>query len=71
MFSATVRLLSRLSSWYTMPMPSFALSGAGDPDLLAVHENLPLVGRIVAVEDLHQGGLARAVLADDRMDLPA
>ena len=41
-----------------------------DFDGLAVEANLALVGLIQAVEDFHQRGLARAVLAQQRVDFP-
>lgn len=43
----------------------------GVPDVgpLAVHEDLALVRGVEAVEDLHQGGLAGAVLAEEAEDL--
>jgi hypothetical protein len=40
-----------------------------DLDLLAPHEDPSSIGRVHPVEDAHQGGLARPVLADQRMDL--
>ncbi len=42
-----------------------------DGDALAVYQNVPLVGVVQAVEDAHQGRLARAVFAQQGMDLPA
>ena len=42
---------------------------AGDLDRLAVEQDLALVRRGEAVEDVHQRGLARAVLAEQRVDL--
>ena len=39
---------------------------AGD---LAVDEDLALVGRVQPVQDVHQGALARAVLAQQAVDL--
>src|SRR5690606_28380750 len=41
----------------------------GEADLLSLHPHDPLVGLDHPVEDLHQGGLARAVLAADGVDL--
>ena len=42
-----------------------------DLDPLAVDEDLTLIRGVEAVEDLHQGGLARAVLAEDAEDFTA
>ncbi|GAA4193942.1 hypothetical protein GCM10023074_15860 [Microbispora amethystogenes] len=36
-----------------------------------VDADLPLVGTLHPVEDLHERGLARAVLADDGVDVPS
>ena len=41
-----------------------------DPDRLALDEDLALVGVVEAVEDAHQGRLAGAVLAEQRVHLP-
>ena len=43
--------------------------GGPDHHLLAVHENLPLVGEIDAGNHVHQGGLAAAVLPQDGQNL--
>ena len=43
--------------------------GRAERHRCAVDVDRPLVGPLHAVEDLHQGGLARAVLADERMNL--
>ena len=43
--------------------------GTGQVDLLAVEQDLALVGRGEAVEDVHEGGLAGAVLAEQGVDL--
>ncbi|BFP52681.1 hypothetical protein SCMC78_24880 [Streptomyces sp. CMC78] len=40
----------------------------GERDLLAVDRDGALVRLLHAVEDLHQGGLAGAVLTDERVD---
>ena len=69
-FSATVNGSTSTKCWWTMPIPR-AIASRGD----AIFTSLPriviraLVRRIEAVEDPHQGGLARAVLADQRVDL--
>ena len=44
--------------------------GRMDGDALAVDQDVPLVGMVQAVEDAHQGRLARAVFAQQGMDLP-
>ena len=49
--------------------PLLRLPRVAEADLLAVEEDRPRVGLIGADEDLHQGALAGAVLADDGMDL--
>ena len=38
-------------------------------DRLAVDEHLALVGRVQAVQDVHEGGLAGTVLAEQAVDL--
>src|SRR4029077_4097965 len=40
-------------------------------DLLAVEKDLALVWPVETVEDVHERGLARAVLAEERVDLAA
>jgi hypothetical protein len=50
------------------------LDGVGrraEPHRRAVDLDRPLVRLLHAIEDLHEGGLAGAVLAADRVDLPA
>ena len=47
----------------------FALSGAFEAALCPVHKVPPEAGLIHAGNDLDEGGFARAVLADQRMDL--
>ena len=77
MFSMTVRLSASAKCWCTMPMPALSAAcgepggsgckapvGAGDRDR-------PLVGDVVAEEDVHQRRLAGAVLAEKRQDLAA
>ena len=50
-------------------MPSrCAVGRAVDPDGLAVDADLAAVGLQDAVDDVHQGGFSRAVLAGERMD---
>ena len=45
------------------------LVGGGDRDRLPVEQDLAGIGLVEAVEHLHEGALARAVLAQQRMDL--
>ena len=49
--------------------PLLRLARVAEADFFAVEEDRPGVGLIGAGEDLHQGALAGAVLADDGMDL--
>jgi len=42
----------------------------GNRHRLTVDEYLPAVGPMKAVEDIHQRGLARAVLTEQAQDLP-
>src|SRR5919199_534355 len=51
--------------------PIHGVSGVVDLDLLAVYGNGARVRLVEAVEDLHQRGLARAVLAEQSKDLAA
>ena len=44
-------------------------AGTGDVHLLAMHEDLSLSRLVQADEDVHERGLAGAVLAQERMDL--
>jgi hypothetical protein len=44
------------------------LLGGAQVGGLPADEDLALVGPVHAVEDLHEGGLARAVLTDDGVD---
>ena len=45
-----------------------ATAGIGNDDRLAVDQDLALVGLEQAEQDVHQRGLAGAVLADDGVD---
>ena len=45
------------------------LAGTDIP-CLAIDQELPAVGVVIAVQDAHQGGFAGAVLPDDAMDGP-
>ena len=68
-FSRTVRLSASMKCWCTMPMPrAMASAGRREGDLLAVDRDGALVRLLHAVEDLHQGRLAGAVLADEGVD---
>jgi hypothetical protein len=46
------------------------ISGTGEVHHLAVDDDLALVGAIQAVEDVHQCGLAGAILSEQAEDLP-
>ena len=69
-FSATVMTGMSMKCWNTMPMP-WSIASRGEPtvDRLAVDEDLALVRREHPVDDVHQRRLARAVLAEQRVDL--
>ena len=72
MFSAIDSSGTSASSWWMMTMPTCSLSrDAGEPALLALEDDLALVGavRVDAREHLHQRRLAGAVLAADGVDL--
>ena len=59
-----------MKCWCTMPMPAaIASPGPVKVHRLAVDQDLALVGLVEPVEDVHQGGLAGAVLAEQRVDL--
>ena len=45
------------------------LPGCGEVDRLALEDHLAAIARIDACQDLHQGGFAGAVLADQHVDL--
>ena len=69
-FSATLRSGNRRGSWWTTAMPERAGVGrAGDDRRLAVDLDRPGVRLVHAREDLDERALARAVLADQRVDL--
>ena len=56
--------------WNTVPMPSVeAGAGRGDPDRLAVDQDLAFVRLLHAGEDADQRRLAGAILAQQDMDL--
>ena len=58
-----------MKCWCTMPMPRVdGVGGDGERHRLAVDADRALVGLLHAVEDLHQGRLAGAVLAHDGVD---
>ena len=70
MFSATVRTGTSMKCWWTMLMPlAIASDGLLIVDRRPVEQDLALVGRGEPVEDVHQGRLAGAVLAEQRVDL--
>ncbi len=69
-FSATVNTGTSMKCWWTMPMPAAIASlgrwiFGGD----AVNEDLALIRLEQPVEDVHQRRLARAVLAEQGVDL--
>ena len=69
MFSATVRTGTSMKCWWTMLIPR-AIASDGPVSLTSVPSMriLPSSGG-EPVEDVHQGGLAGAVLAEQRVDL--
>ena len=70
MFSATVRTGTSMKCWWTMLIPrAMASAGPVIVDRLAVEQDLALVGHGQPVEDVHQGRLAGAVLAEQGVDL--
>ena|SRR5438552_14713806 len=46
----------------------YRIAGSVDRTLFAIDHNLALIGRVEAVEDVHNGGLTGAVFADDCMN---
>ena len=59
-----------MKCWWTMLMPRRIASDGPDRwTSVAVDEDLALVRACQPVEDVHQGGLAGAVLAEQRVDL--
>ncbi len=73
MFCATVSSSSRFSSWWIMDTPSSCICLGVAPRWidLAVEHHLAGVLGVDAGQDLHQGGLAGAVLAAQPHDLAA
>ncbi len=70
MFSATVNTGTSMKCWCTMPMPVLdRVARRGDPDLLAVDQDLAGVGLQQPVEHVHQRALAGAVLTEQAVDL--
>ena len=70
MFSETVSASNKEKCWNTMPMPRRrAWFGILHDDRLALPADLALVGLQHAIDDLDQGALAGAVLAEQRVDL--
>ena len=69
MFSAAVSASNSEKCWKTMPMPSFLRDArAGDPDRLALPEDLAGIRLQRAEQHLDQRRLAGAVLAEQCMD---
>ena len=69
-FSATVIQGSRVSSWKTVQAPCRMRVGrTGEMDLPPLEADGAGIGPDASAEDLDQGALAGAVLADQRMDL--
>ena len=69
MFSSTVSASNSEKCWKTMPMPiARAARGFGMCTGCAVQADLALVGLQDAVDHLDQRRLARAVLAEQRVD---
>ncbi len=61
-----------MKCWWTMLIPrSIASDGPAIVDRLAVEQDLPLVRARQTVEDVHEGRLAGAVLAQQGVDLAA
>ena len=62
-------VVGQLKCWKTMPMPC-AIASAGVEKVTSGPLTLmvPVVGLLHAVQDLHQRGLARAVLTDEGVD---
>ena len=69
-FSATVNTGTSMKCWCTIPMPAAMASfGECELDLLAVEQDLALVRLQQPVQDVHQGRLAGAVLAEQGVHL--
>ena len=70
MFSSALNGRTSLKCWCTMPI-EFALASSGPriATRCAVDADLALVRRIEPGGDVHQRGLAGAVLAEQRVDL--
>ena len=61
-----------MKCWWTMPIPAWIASRAErEGDRLAVDADLAGVRLVEAVEDVHQGRLAGAVLAEEGVNLAA
>ena len=69
-FSATVNTGMSMKCWCTMPMPdAHGLARSGERHGPAVQQDLPASGMVEPVEHVHEGRLAGAVLAEQRVDL--
>ena len=70
MFSVTVSDGTSVKCWWTMPRPA-AMASAGLPKRTGAPSTatVPASGLVQAGEDVHERGLARAVLAQQRVDL--
>ena len=71
MFSATVMTGMSMKCWCTMPMPaSIAARGESMRTRSPTQTDLALVRVVEPVEDVHERGLAGAVLAEERRTSP-
>ena len=69
MFSATVKTGTSMKCWWTMPMPRRdGVTGVGEMDRLPVDADLAGVGVHQAEQDVHERGLAGAVLPEEAVD---
>ena len=69
-FSATVNTGTSMKCWCTIPMPAAMASlGEWNWTVFAVEQDLALVGLQQPVQDVHQGRLAGAVLAEQGVHL--
>ena len=69
-FSVTVKTGISMKCWWTMPIPARdGIAGGVDVDWLAADDDLALIRLVEAVQDVHQGGFAGAILPQQGMDL--